>query len=153
MSPTSPSPVNISTASLYTYSSLTNVLQYIVLLSFASLPFISLPLSLFCSSDCDELSHLKCFLSVCIPGGFQSPSIFPCPPHPTTTDSLHFLRTHLSILYLSAVVLCFSYSSLYSCLPLTISASIPILYSESITQIPIMLSDRFPTPTPTTTLH
>lgn len=37
--------------------------------------------SLFCSTDCDELSHLKCFLSACIPGGFHSPSIFSyCPP-------------------------------------------------------------------------
>lgn len=71
-------------------------------------PSFFFSLLLFCSSDCDELSHLKCFLSLCIPGGFQSPSIFPCLSPPPSTESPHFLCTHLPIPYLIAVVLSIS---------------------------------------------
>ncbi len=99
---------------LYTYSSLADVLQYTLLLSFASLPFMH-P-SLFYCSDCDELSHLKCFLSLCFPGGFQSPSIILFPHHQHHHPPLNplFLCTHLHdplpycscSLYVSPPVLC-----------------------------------------------
>lgn len=41
------------------------------------LSYIS-PFRSFCSCDCDELSHLKCFLSLFVPGVFQSLFISPC---------------------------------------------------------------------------
>lgn len=105
--------------------------------------------SLFCSSDCDELSHLKCFLSLCVLGGFQSPSIFPSPP-PPSTESPHFLCTDIFILYLIAVVSSISPYLFYACLSLPVSISVPtpFLYSESTTQITIILSDLPPPPPP-----
>lgn len=109
----------------------------------------SLPPSLlppFCSSDCDELSHLKCFLSRCIPGGFQSLSIFPCPrtSPPTATSPPGACvephpHPHLSTMHTSpppsTLLLLFPLSSpipvscLFSSPPL-ISASVSSLYSE-----------------------
>lgn len=92
--------------------------------------FFSLPL--FCSSDCDELSHLKCFLSLWVPGRISIPLYFPRSPPPPSTESPHFLCTDISILYLIAVVSFIPPYLFYACLslPLSISAPIPLLYSE-----------------------
>lgn len=155
--PTLPSPhpqklVNLAQSFLYTYSCLANVLQYIHLLSFASLP-ITPPLPfvavivmnwviLSVSSLCASLEDFNPLL-------FSLVS--PLSPY---TVSPYFPCTHLPILYPTAVVL--SSSPSLSCahlsLPLSISASIPFSHSESITQITIMLSDPS-TSSSTTTLQ
>lgn len=86
----------------------------ILLTCISSLHF-SLPL--LGSGDCDELSHLKCFLSSCIPGGFNPP--------PPPSILLHLLCTHLLNLYLITVVLSVSPSPLLCLFSKAYSKTLP----------------------------
>lgn len=93
--------------------------------------FFSPPLP-FCSSDCDELSHLKCFLSRCIPGGFQSLSIFPRPRAPTHPCLcwIPSLAVHSS-----PHPLPYCRCSLYLSLPVSCLFSLPLLISATVSSL------------------
>lgn len=103
--------------------------------------------SLSCSSDCDELSHLKYFLSACIPGGFHSPSIFsyPSTPHIHTHTLLPInSSTFFALVFPSFTLLSYFFVSV-PCLMAVVQepflSPFILFYPESIIWITIMLLD------------